>query len=199
MSCSIWSTRITELRMIMPDSAIVPSMATKPNGTRNSSRNSVTPISPSGAVSNTITVRGKAAQLQHQQRRSPPARTAARPPPPSVEPRSESSTVPPVSQQVAGRQRGAHLRQRRQDLRRHARRRDVAVDVGAHGDRRQAVAMPDDAVLEAVLERGDLRQRHAAPAAGRHRQAAEQRQLRALVLAGRAAGSRSARCPRGRC
>ena len=32
MSCSIWSTRITELRMIIPDSAMVPSIATKPNG-----------------------------------------------------------------------------------------------------------------------------------------------------------------------
>ena len=32
MSCSIWSTRITELRMIIPDNAMVPSMATKPNG-----------------------------------------------------------------------------------------------------------------------------------------------------------------------
>ena len=32
MSCSIWSTRMIELRMMMPESAIVPSMATKPNG-----------------------------------------------------------------------------------------------------------------------------------------------------------------------
>ena len=31
-SCSIWSIRITELRMIMPISAITPSSATKPNG-----------------------------------------------------------------------------------------------------------------------------------------------------------------------
>ena len=32
MSWSIWSTRITELRMIMPASAITPSSETKPNG-----------------------------------------------------------------------------------------------------------------------------------------------------------------------
>ena len=31
-SCSIWSIRITELRWIMPMSAITPSSATKPNG-----------------------------------------------------------------------------------------------------------------------------------------------------------------------
>ena len=37
MSCSIWSTRIIELRMMMPDSAIVPSIATKPNGLSNTS------------------------------------------------------------------------------------------------------------------------------------------------------------------
>ena len=31
-SCSIWSTRITELRMIIPDNAMVPSNAMKPKG-----------------------------------------------------------------------------------------------------------------------------------------------------------------------
>ncbi len=45
--------------MIMPDSAIVPSIATKPNGLPNSSRNSATPINPSGAVRNTIAEREK--------------------------------------------------------------------------------------------------------------------------------------------
>ncbi len=59
MSCSIWSTRITELRMMMPDSAIVPSIATKPNGLPKASSASVTPISPSGAVSTTIAMRAK--------------------------------------------------------------------------------------------------------------------------------------------
>ena len=59
MSCSIWSTRITELRMMMPNIAMVPSIATKPNGMRNSSNASTTPISPSGAVSTTISTRLK--------------------------------------------------------------------------------------------------------------------------------------------
>jgi len=59
MSCWIWSTRITELRMIMPDSAIVPSIATKPKGRLKARRNAVTPIIPSGAVSTTMMVREK--------------------------------------------------------------------------------------------------------------------------------------------
>jgi hypothetical protein len=46
MSCSIWSTRITELRMMIPNIAITPSIATKPNGWPNSSSVPTTPISP---------------------------------------------------------------------------------------------------------------------------------------------------------
>ena len=45
--------------MIMPDSAIVPSRATKPKGLPKASRKAVTPIMPSGAVSTTMTVREK--------------------------------------------------------------------------------------------------------------------------------------------
>ena len=45
--------------MMMPNIAIVPSIATKPNGCRNSSREATTPINPSGAVSTTIRVREK--------------------------------------------------------------------------------------------------------------------------------------------
>ena len=59
MSCSIWSTRITVLRMIMPPRAMVPSMATKPKGWRKTSRASATPMSPKGAVSSTMKVREK--------------------------------------------------------------------------------------------------------------------------------------------
>ncbi len=56
-SCSIWSTRITELRRIMPISAMTPRLATKPKGLPKAISASATPISPSGAVSSTITVR----------------------------------------------------------------------------------------------------------------------------------------------
>ena len=59
MSCSIWSTRITELRMIIPASAITPSSATNPNGCRNTSRANAIPTTPSGAVSTTMKVREK--------------------------------------------------------------------------------------------------------------------------------------------
>ena len=53
MSRSIWSTRITVLRMIMPASAIRPSSATKPNGRFETSNAPVAPIRPSGAVTKT--------------------------------------------------------------------------------------------------------------------------------------------------
>ena len=56
MSCSIWSTRMIELRMIIPNSAMKPSIATKPNGTLPTKRNNVTPMMASGAVSSTSRV-----------------------------------------------------------------------------------------------------------------------------------------------
>ncbi|SSS40773.1 Uncharacterised protein [Acinetobacter baumannii] len=43
----------------MPDKAMVPSMATKPNGLLNKSKNKTTPIKPNGAVKNTIVARDK--------------------------------------------------------------------------------------------------------------------------------------------
>ena len=52
-SCSIWSIRITELRWIMPISAITPSKATKPNGRFKSSSAPATPAIPRGPVRNT--------------------------------------------------------------------------------------------------------------------------------------------------
>jgi hypothetical protein len=67
------------------------------------------------------------------------------------------------------------------DLRGDRRRLQRIADVGAHGDRRQAIAMPDDAVLEAIFERGDLGQRHRLAAGSRHREAGEHVQVRALI------------------
>jgi hypothetical protein len=55
-SASICTTRITELRMIIPKSAITPSIATKPKGMRNVARTSDTPIRPSGAVASTSAI-----------------------------------------------------------------------------------------------------------------------------------------------
>ncbi|KAG0754952.1 hypothetical protein G6F22_020787 [Rhizopus arrhizus] len=96
MSCWIWSIRITELRMIMPASAIVPSSATKPNGARNSSRNRVAPMMPSGAVTSTIAAREK---LRSCSISSVATTTRNSGMPALIEfwPRAESSTVPPVS------------------------------------------------------------------------------------------------------
>ena len=59
LSCSIWSTKITELRMIMPESVMVPNIPTKPNGLSKINDAAVTPIKPKGAVSNTKNVRVK--------------------------------------------------------------------------------------------------------------------------------------------
>ena len=49
-SCSIWWTRITELRMIMPASAMMPSVAMKPIGVLVVSSAVATPMRPSGAT-----------------------------------------------------------------------------------------------------------------------------------------------------
>src|SRR3954469_3596904 len=58
-SVSIWSTRITALRMIMPASAIRPNSATKPNGWLATLSASEAPMMPSGAVRNTSSNREK--------------------------------------------------------------------------------------------------------------------------------------------
>ena len=58
-SVSIWSTRMTALRMIMPAKAIRPSNATKPNGALATFRASDAPMMPSGAVKNTSSRREK--------------------------------------------------------------------------------------------------------------------------------------------
>ena len=45
--------------MIMPQSAVMPRIATKPSGAWNMSSAATTPISPSGAVRNTMNIREK--------------------------------------------------------------------------------------------------------------------------------------------
>ena len=54
---SIWSNRMMELRMIMPERAIMPRIAIKPSGVRVIFRASTTPMRPSGAVNNAINIR----------------------------------------------------------------------------------------------------------------------------------------------
>ncbi len=82
--------------MIIPDNAMVPSMATNPNGWRNTIRNNVTPINPRGAVRNTIAVREK---LRNCSISNVNTTTMNNGTPAFTEfcPRAESSTVPPTS------------------------------------------------------------------------------------------------------
>ena len=81
--------------MIMPARAMVPSMATKPNGFWNNSRKKVTPISPSGAVIKTINDNGKLRScniskvITTRMNSGIPAFT-------DFCPRADSSTVPPT-------------------------------------------------------------------------------------------------------
>ena len=87
---------MTELRIIMPLNAIVPNIATKPNGWLNSNKPIVTPIKPKGAVSNTKNVREKlfsckinSVKTTTKNKGAPLATEAA--------PLADSSTAPPVS------------------------------------------------------------------------------------------------------
>ncbi len=82
--------------MIMPARAMVPSMATNPNGWRNTSRNRVTPISPRGAVRNTMNIREKLRSWTIS-RLSTTTMNSGMPAFTERWPRSESSTVPPTS------------------------------------------------------------------------------------------------------
>ena len=50
ISMSIWSIRITELRMIIPLKAMIPRIATKPIGVPVDNKAATTPIRPSGAT-----------------------------------------------------------------------------------------------------------------------------------------------------
>ena len=50
MSMSIWSIRITELRMIIPLRAMIPRIATKPIGVPVGNSAATTPIRPRGAT-----------------------------------------------------------------------------------------------------------------------------------------------------
>ena len=156
MSCSIWSTqddRVAHDHAHQRDRAEHRDEAERHV---EHSRNRVTPISPSGAVSTTSSTRGKLRSWIIS----------------TVNTTSMNSGTPGVDrglalgafldraadlQQITRRKLRAQRLQLRHDLRRHRRRRDASVDVAAHGDRRQAVAAPDDAFLEAVVDVGDLR------------------------------------------
>ncbi|MCY1348444.1 hypothetical protein D9M69_345910 [compost metagenome] len=81
--------------MIIPARAMVPSMATKPKGFWKISRNRVTPISPSGAVRNTIATREKLRSWSIS-RVSTTTMNSGMPAFTEFCPLAESSTVPPI-------------------------------------------------------------------------------------------------------
>ena len=58
-SASIWPSRITAFLVIMPSSARMPRMATKPSGRPESSSAPTTPINPSGPTLSTMISRWK--------------------------------------------------------------------------------------------------------------------------------------------
>ena len=82
--------------MIIPESAIVPNMATNPNGWLKRSMNAVTPISPSGAVSTTIATREKLCSWIISTVRTTRMKSG-NPAATDFWPRALSSTAPPVS------------------------------------------------------------------------------------------------------
>ena len=66
MSMSIWSIRITELRMIIPLNAMMPRMATKPIGVPVGNKAATTPIKPERRDADHQKQLLKALQLDHQ-------------------------------------------------------------------------------------------------------------------------------------
>src|SRR5882757_4051753 len=137
MSRSIWSTRITVLRMIMPASAINPSRATKPNGRLETSSAPVAPINPSGAVTNTRASREKRAIGLD-----------------AFLDRSAGLDAIAVGQGVLD------PLEFRLNLVADVRCLHAVDDVAAHGQHHVAVAPPQDRLLVFVVEAGNLRQGH---------------------------------------
>ena len=159
--------------MMIPDSAIVPSIATKPNGMRNASsaerRRRSGRAAPSArpspcARSSCSWIISSVSTRQHEQRHAGGDRLLA-----ARRILDGAAELDPVAE----RQRRAQRRRGSGRCRlRHVRPLRVAAHVGAHGDRRQPVAPPDDALLEPVVDVGDLRDRHGLAVARRDREIA---------------------------
>ena len=83
----------------MPESAIVPSMATKPNGLSNTNNAIVTPIMPKGAVSITKNTREKLCSCKISSV-STATKNKGAPLATDAPPLADSSTAPPVSTEI---------------------------------------------------------------------------------------------------
>ena len=145
--------------MIMPASAMMPSMAMKPMGVPVVSSAATTPMSPSGATlitsaswrklpSCTMSAVSMSAIMSGTW-----ARRAALL-------WSLFSTVPPVFEQCARRHRRAHALERGGDALVHEATAAPRQRLRLHGDGGQAAAAPDVALIELVLERRELAERH---------------------------------------
>ena len=139
--------------------------ATKPNGTLKTSSAAATPMNPSGAVSSTSSARReKLCSCSMSAVTITMIITGATT---AIDFCALAGVLDGAARvdAVARRQLRADRLERRVHLLAHHRRLDAVLQVGAHRDRRQAVAAPVDALLEAVGDVGDLRERHGAPAA----------------------------------
>ena len=183
MSWSIWSTRMTVLRMIMPASAIMPSSATKPNGRLEMSNAPVAPMMPSGAVANTSASREKLCSWIiriasigdcHDRENDGERRIRLH----ALLDRAARLDAVAVWQRVHDRL------QLRLYLVADVRRLHAVDDVAAHGEHEIAIAPPQDRLLVLEVEPRDLRQRHGDAVAGRDRQAGQTVEVEPLVRHG---------------
>ena len=155
-TASIWSIRITALRAIIPSSARIPRIATKPSGWRNSSSAATTPIRPIGTTLRTRNSTAEALQLHHQQGDRD-------------EQHQRHHRVDRGLRLRALLDRAAHgdvigLRQARLELRNrggeradHGFGRSALRDVGLDGQGRNAVAAPDQRKLLLEIQGRELR------------------------------------------
>ena len=182
-SVSTWSTRITELRAIMPVRASTPSSATKPSGLPESRRAATTPMRPSGATLSTRNSRLKPWSWTISTvsvRRS------------TIGSDGHHRTLRLVAllhraadlDAVPGRQAGVQRRDPRREGLHDGGGQRAGRDVGLHRQRRPAVPAPDERVLLAVLDGGDLAQGDGPPVRQRHLQRPERRQRHALLGGG---------------
>ena len=87
---------MTELRIIIPDKAMVPSIATKPKGLSNNNKAMVTPISPKGAVNITKNTLEKLCSCTIKMVNTA-IKNSGKPAATEAPPLADSSTAPPVS------------------------------------------------------------------------------------------------------
>ena len=155
-SASIWPSRITAFLVIMPSSARMPRMATKPSGLPDSSSAPTTPISPSGPTLSTMNSRWKlcswnisTVSMMKQHHRHDGEDRGLRLG--TLLHRAADRDGIARRQRLAASSRDGLVERAHHLLRQHAR-----ADVGLHGQVRHAVAPPDQRIFLLVVEAGEL-------------------------------------------